>query len=116
VEPPNPHERADRRAEQIVRNEALFREVNERVRDVSAGRATVTTDFLCECGDADCTERVALRDEEYEHVRSDPLLFAVVPGHEIPDVEEVVATNARFLIVRKRAGEGAIARLTDPRG
>ncbi|HXV58085.1 MAG TPA: hypothetical protein VD704_09475 [Gaiellaceae bacterium] len=116
MQPPNPHGRADRRTEQIVRNEALFREVNERVRDVSAGRATPTTEFLCECGDSECAERIALHDEEYEGVRSDPLLFAVVPGHEIPDVEDVVAADERYLVVRKREGEGAIARLTDPRG
>jgi hypothetical protein len=37
-----------RREEQIARNEALFREVNERVQEVSEDRATATTDFLCE--------------------------------------------------------------------
>ena len=108
-------ERGDRRKFQIARNEALFREVNERVQEVSEDRATLTTDFVCECGDVDCTETVALRDEEYEHVRSDPLLFAIVPGHEILDVEEVVARNQRFFVVRKHVAEAALARDTDPR-
>jgi hypothetical protein len=109
-------DREVQRKHQIARNEALFREVNERVEEVSAGRATEMTEFVCECGDADCTETIALRDEEYDRVRSDPLLFSVVPGHEIPDVEEILASNERYSLVRKHAGEGVIARETDPRG
>jgi hypothetical protein len=109
-------ERDDRRKHQIARNEALFREVNERVQEVSEDRATLMTDFVCECGNTDCTDTVQLRDEECEHVRADPLLFAIVPGHEIPDVEEVVAENQRFYVVRKHVEEGIIAKQTDPRG
>jgi hypothetical protein len=108
-------ERNERRKEQIARNEALFREVNERVQEVSEDRATLMTDFVCECGDTGCTQSIQLRDEEYEHVRSDPLLFAIVPGHEILDVEEVVAENQRFYVVRKHVAEAELARDTDPR-
>jgi hypothetical protein len=39
----------------------------------------------------------------------------VTPGHEIPDVEEIVERSERFNTVRKHASEGAIARATDPR-
>ncbi len=44
----------------------LFREVNERIAELLA-RAwpTVPGDFLCECGDADCTRRVTLSLPEY---------------------------------------------------
>jgi hypothetical protein len=108
-------ERGERRKHQIARNEALFREVNERVQEVSEDRATLTTEFVCECGDTGCTETIPLRDEEYEHVRADPLLFAMVPGHEIPDIEEVVAGNQRFNVVRKHVAEGVIAQQADPR-
>jgi len=108
-------ERGDRRKHQIVRNEALFREVNERVQEVSEDRATLMTDFVCECGDTGCRETIPLRDEEYEHVRADSLFFAIVPGHEILDVEEVVARNQRFYVVRKHVDEAALARQTDPR-
>lgn len=110
-----PDERVDRRKYQIARNEVLFREVNERVQEVSEDRATVTTDFVCECGDTACTDTIPLRDEEYELVRGDPLLFAIVPGHEILDVEEVVAENERFNVVRKHIAEAVVAQETDPR-
>jgi hypothetical protein len=99
----------------IARNEALFREVNERVEEVSAPRPLEAIDFLCECGDANCTKTIALLPHEYEETRSDPLLFAVAPGHEIDDVEDVVAETERFRTVRKREDAAGIARQTDPR-
>jgi hypothetical protein len=107
--------RADARKEQIARNEALFREVNERVREVSESGPTDRTEFLCECGDSECTESISLTFAEYEQLRADPLLFGVKPGHTIPDVEEVVAENERFQTVRKHENAGDIARATDPR-
>ena len=99
----------------IARNEALFREVNERVEEVSGGAALEATDFLCECGNADCTQSIVLFEHEYEQLRSDPLLFAIAPGHEIEDVEDIVSENDRFRTVRKREDAAAIARHTDPR-
>lgn len=38
---------------------------------------------------------------EYEQLRQNPLRFAVLPGHEIADIEEVVERNERFLVVEK---------------
>jgi transcription initiation factor TFIID subunit TAF12 len=108
-------ERKERRKQQIARNEVLFREVNERVQEVSEDRATLMTDFVCECGDAGCTETMSLRDAEYDRVRADPLLFAVVPGHEILEVEEVIEEHERFNVARKHVAEAALARDTDPR-
>jgi hypothetical protein len=99
----------------LARNEALFREVNERVEEISGGGALDRIDFICECGDAECTEPVSLAAPEYEEIRADPVLFAVLPGHAIPEVEDVVAEGDRFQVVRKHAGEGRIARATDPR-
>ena len=52
---------------------------------------------------------------EYEDVRGEPTDFAVLPGHEIPDLEEVVARNEAFLVVRKKAGAAAVAAELDPR-
>ena len=53
---------------------------------------------------------------EYERVRADPTHFAVLPGHEIPDVEDVVGRNEGFLVVRKVAGAAAaLATELDPR-
>lgn len=72
--------RIDPREQRIARNEALFREVNERVKEVSAEAPLDRIEFLCECGDEECTESVSLDRTEYEQLRSDPLLFAVNRG------------------------------------
>jgi hypothetical protein len=102
-----------RREERIARNEVLFREVNERVKDLTPSEGGI--EFICECGYEECIERVVLTSEEYERVRSDPVEFFVKPGHEIPDVEEVVEAHDRYLLVRKHVAERDIARQTDPR-
>jgi hypothetical protein len=104
--------------DRVARNEALFRQVNERVRDVSQAFATIDpspTDFVCECGMRDCAEPVTLQLHEYEEVRANPTWFFVVLGHAIPEVERVVGDRGRYLIVEKLPHEEDIARATDPR-
>ena len=101
------------REERIAKNEVLFREVNERVRDLVPPEGGI--DFICECGDEGCIEQVTLTGEEYERVRADPVQFFVRLGHQIPEVEEVVEEHDHYLLVRKHAEEQVIARRTDPR-
>ena len=110
------------REDRIARNEVLHREVNERMRQIEEGlsaRGVVEPrefdEYFCECGLDGCTEKIHLSAEEYEHVRSSPIRFAVVPDHVIPDVERVVGDHDRFVTVEKPVGEQAIARQTDPR-
>jgi hypothetical protein len=96
----------DERAKRIGLNEASFRRANERIREVAEGFSMVSdrTSFVCECGSASCTESISLTLAEYEHVRSDPLWFAVVPGHDIPDAERRVEEYATYMIVEKLPG------------
>ncbi len=103
----------DERAERIGKNEALFREVNERIEEVADG---IRTEFLCECGDVECTQPVTLALAEYELVRAEPDRFAVLPGHELLDVEEVVESHEGYVVVRKHPGGPAeLAQSRDPR-
>jgi hypothetical protein len=111
----------DPRQERVAKNETLFREVNERVEEVTVGLAghgeadSQLIGFICECGRDDCAEPLELRQEQYELVRENPLRFFVVRGHEQTDVERVVERQARFLVVEK-IGEGAeLAVEHDPR-
>lgn len=103
----------DQRArDQLAKNEALFREVNERVKEIERSHNMPTADrwdFLCECGNATCMERVPLTVAQYERVRSDPAQFDVVPGHEVPDVEVVVRATDEYAVIRKTRGEERIA-------
>jgi hypothetical protein len=102
----------DLRSERLGKNEAVFREVNERINDLAREN---TSEYLCECGASTCTETIQMTVSGYEDVRAEPTHFAVLPGHEIPDVEEVVARNEAFLVVRKKAGAAAVAVELDPR-
>lgn len=101
------------REERIAKNETLFREVNERIEEISN---QPEAEFLCECGDAGCTSPVLLTLVEYERVRTDATCFAVLPGHEIPEIEIVVDRGDRFYVVRKNEPTAAvIATEHDPR-
>lgn len=108
----------DERAKRIGENEALYRAINEKIEDLNAafGMVTESMGIVCECGQLECTEQIDLEIPTYERVRSDPALFAVAPGHEIPDVETVVEEQENFNIVRKDPGGPAeLARDLDPR-
>lgn len=103
------------REERIGRNEAVFREVNERIEEVAETLET-QLDFICECGDASCAQPISMTRAEYEHVRSDPQQFAVYPGHERADLEEVVERRTTHNVVRKAEGVlEQVAEQTDPR-
>jgi hypothetical protein len=103
--------------ERAARNEAVFREVNERVRELhDDSRNHRSAEFVCECADDACTERIDLGLDAYERVRQNPHHFIVRPGHERPDIERVVEEGHGFLIVSKDDPVVArIAEQTDPR-
>ncbi len=108
----------DERVRRVGENEALYREVNERVLELNDhfGVDQERIDFICECGYAECTERISLTRDDYEHVRESGKRFAIVPGHELPDLETVVERNERFAVVEKRSGDPEqIAEARDPR-
>jgi len=104
------------REERIALNEAVFREVNERIESLaqSFDLGTQPLDLVCECGDASCVDRIHMTHAEYEQLRSDSYQFAIAPGHDIPDVETVVARGNGYHVVRKEEGR-EVAEQTDRR-
>src|SRR5437588_2844657 len=97
------------RVRRIGLNQAVFRTVNERVEAI-AGTLKVAPEQLllvCECGDTACDERIELSRVDYEALRSDPSLFAVVPGHAAESIETVIRRAPGFEVVRKKAGKPA---------
>jgi hypothetical protein len=83
--------------EQGVRRGSLIREVNERIREVSA--ALDRFEVLCECGSVECAETVELSAVEYDAVRRDDSCFVVAPGHELPGFEAVVAKTRLYRVL-----------------
>ena len=107
--------------ERIARNEALFREFNERVEEMAAtfdlrGEGdSLRIGFVCECGDLDCLERLELTRAAYEDVRRDPKRFVVAPGHEDMDIARLVAREEGYLVVEKLDKAAEVAIEHDPR-
>ena len=109
---------SDERMRRVARNEAVFRGLNEQLGTVQRGLAAITGGVaaVCECGDLSCVEQLVVPVDRYEAVRADSALFIVAPGHELPDVEDVVERTDRFYVVRKHPGAGErVAALTDQR-
>ena len=108
----------DARETRLAQNEVLFREVNERIESGAPGGAIQdghVYEFVCECSNLDCTLRLKLTIAAYESVRRDPAMFLVAPGHELPEIEEVVYRDSGYQAVKKRGPAAALAAATDPR-
>lgn len=108
----------EERERRIGRNEALFREVNERIEKVTQALQVEPEPMriLCECGDQSCLEQIEVSLSDYERVRASPTLFFVHPGHERSDIEEIVERGEGYDVVRKNEGPAAEeARAFDPR-
>jgi hypothetical protein len=113
----SPHE------ERLAKNEALFREVNERIQEIDERLDGAPSDtgalyeFICECADEACFERVQLLRPEYEQVRRVGTHFVVAPGHARADIERVVEHHERYHVVEKISANAArVAAETNPRG
>jgi hypothetical protein len=102
------------RDERRARNEVLYREVNERIEDLSSDLSDYSVqegsiDVVCECSRDRCTELLEVTRRQYEAVRSDLRRFIIVPGHEHTDTERVVERNSAFFVVEKLEDAAEIA-------
>jgi hypothetical protein len=102
--------------EKLGRNQALFREVNERIRELAehdGGRRQF--EIVCECSDDTCCEPIEVSLADYEHVRGTPTAFFVRRGHAIPEIERVLLTTNEYEIVQKVGAAAAVVDCLDPR-
>jgi hypothetical protein len=109
---------SDEQARRVGLNEALFRQVNEEIRGLTStfGTDDGSMTVVCECGNAGCTEQLDVGIRDYERIRAEGSLFVIAPGHDIPELEQVVESNEGWSVVQKRDGTPAkVAQETDPR-
>ena len=101
----------DRQKSQLARNEDLFRTINERIEDAAQRHGTDSHkyEFLCECSDLDCAEKVVLTLAEYAHAREDPTRFIVVKEHVIHEIEHVVEAARDHVVIEKHGEAGVVA-------
>jgi hypothetical protein len=106
-----------RAVERDAHNQVVFREVNERIAELSwAVEGLGMRLLICECSNESCADSIEITPGEYDAVRAHGDRFVVVAGHELPGIEHVVEGNGRFLVVEKDGAAGEIAIAGDPRG
>jgi hypothetical protein len=107
----------DAREQRLAQNEALFREVNEKVEAIAAahGDDDHLYEFYCECSNADCTLQVPATLAAYEGVRAHPRRFLVAPEHWLPEIETVEATTENWWVIEKHGDAGRLVEHLDPR-
>jgi hypothetical protein len=96
------------REERVARNEELFQVVNRQIvklEETLGSRKTFA--MVCECSKKHCLDGFDVEPAVYQRIRTNPVLFFVVPGHEDPEVEKVLERTAQYLVVEKvgRAAE-----------
>lgn len=113
----------DSRRRRQAENELMFRSINERIEDLNEalfptnGDGERVWDFVCECHDTTCIERLALTTQEYEAVRADGTHFVVSPAdrHVDTEIENVIEMSTRYWVVEKTDESGETAEAADPR-
>jgi hypothetical protein len=102
-----------------AKTQSLFREVNERINDVSTQRASfdMPQDVICECAQPECSELVTMNAVEYRGLRSHSTWFVIAPleEHFFPEVESIVTKNGHYWVVEKHGRAGRVAEQLDPR-
>jgi hypothetical protein len=89
------------RETRLAETEALFRDLNEGIATVARRFEAEETEFVCECGDGACTERVVAPLAEYERVRGRSTHFLLVPGHMAVHLERIVRRGPGYWVIEK---------------
>ena len=88
-----------------IRNELLFRAVNEKLRGLNAdfeGFAGEHALFVCECSRIECIEQIELAVATFDRICDVSLQYIVAPGHETLEVEQVISRELRYTVVERR--------------
>jgi hypothetical protein len=104
---PDPGE-SDEARPRLVENERTVRRLNERIEELNRVAQMIEeppdaeqADFLCECAMLECRERIDIDVATYAEEHSSRGRFIVVPGHEIREIERVIARRPGYLVVEK---------------
>jgi hypothetical protein len=103
----------DLRQKRLGLNEAVFREVNERIGSLAnlfKWREPEALDLVCECRNATCVQRIEMTRAEYEAVRAVETQFALYPGHADPEIERVISSHKGYEVVAKQGDAAEVAR------
>jgi hypothetical protein len=87
-----------------AQNQLLFRAVNDRIRELGERilDSVSELDFACECADPSCMKTISMPVADFAAIEQVENQFVVLRGHEISEVEDVIAEHDGYLIVSKR--------------
>ena len=85
--------------ERVYTGPELFRYANEKI---LALRLPWSDEYelVCECMSPSCFEVLRIEPEAWEAVSSAPLEFVVLPGHDDPEMDELVRTTPAYSVIR----------------
>jgi hypothetical protein len=87
------------RERRILETEEFYRGVNQVIAEKTPRDGLL---FLCECANPFCNVTFEMSADDLLLLHSTAGHYVIVPGHEIPDLEEVVQQRDGYAILRKR--------------
>jgi hypothetical protein len=104
------------RSEISACNQVLYREVNERIEQLTSELfGEQVFEIFCECGQADCGARIEVSVPDYEAVRAHATHFILLRDHQDRQVEWVVWHKDGYLVVENIGRAAEIAEQASPR-
>lgn len=96
--------------ERNARAQVIYREVNDRIREMDESfRSLDQTVVMCECGRG-CAERLEVPVDEYDQARREPTHFLVATPHVAVEVDRVIEDHGSWLLVEAVGVAAEIAR------
>lgn len=101
----------------MIENEVVFRRSNfkiqagikafnkiarEEYEDDLAVNQNNPLQFICECADEHCKQRISLTSAAYEDIHSSNRRFIVIKGHEVPEIERIIQAAETYYVVEKK--------------
>jgi hypothetical protein len=74
----------------------IFREINERVAEITVQQKESRSEFVCECGRKDCNDHVELELGDYRAIRASGDYFIAATGHCVDGVDRLAESRDGF--------------------
>jgi len=91
----------------LAENEVILRQLNTEIKEFvlqdapNEAFAKQPLRFFCECSNFDCRERIPITAKEYDELHRGDKNFIIRPGHNTPEIENVVDDKDTYMVVEK---------------
>lgn len=99
-----------------IENEMIFRRANEHVTDgldeldamhieddnlELIRKDDMLLEFMCECSDENCKERLPMKLSLFQKIHEDRKCFVIKIGHQVEEIEEIISNGPGYSVVKK---------------